>query len=96
MKDLDTVDRGVENYFLYALNGTAWDWDNGVVDSQTPQTDWDILIGHMLGIDHCGHTYGPAHPEMTRKLNELNSFIKSVEIFYYHHIFSWVNNCRLI
>ncbi|CAH8520532.1 unnamed protein product [Schistosoma guineensis] len=78
VKDLDTVDRGVENYFLYALNGTAWDWDNGVVDSQTPQTDWDILIGHMLGIDHCGHTYGPAHPEMTRKLNELNSFIKLI------------------
>uniref|UniRef100_A0A095BXB5 GPI ethanolamine phosphate transferase 3 n=1 Tax=Schistosoma haematobium TaxID=6185 RepID=A0A095BXB5_SCHHA len=76
VKDLDTVDRGVEKYFLYALNGTAWDWDNGVVDSLTPQTDWDILIGHMLGIDHCGHTYGPAHPEMARKLNELNSFIK--------------------
>ncbi|CAH8505030.1 unnamed protein product [Schistosoma rodhaini] len=78
VKDLDTVDRGVENYFLHALNITSWDWDNEVVDNQTSQTHWDILIGHVLGIDHCGHTYGPAHPEMMRKLNELNSFIELI------------------
>ncbi|XP_018649684.1 hypothetical protein Smp_021980 [Schistosoma mansoni] len=78
VKDLDTVDRGVENYFLHALNSTSLDWNNEVVDNKTPQTHWDILIGHMLGIDHCGHTYGPAHPEMMRKLNELNSFIELI------------------
>ncbi|CAH8489479.1 unnamed protein product [Schistosoma turkestanicum] len=32
----------------------------------------------MLGIDHCGHTFGQKHPEMIRKLNELNSFIKHI------------------
>ncbi|KAF5400951.1 hypothetical protein PHET_05921 [Paragonimus heterotremus] len=39
---------------------------------------WDVLIGHLLGIDHCGHTYGPGHIEMRRKLRELDEFIKKL------------------
>lgn len=57
--DLDTVDNGVKSQ-LFAELAT---------------TDWDLLIGHFLGVDHCGHRYGPAHKEMERKLQEMNQVI---------------------
>ncbi|XP_014212963.1 GPI ethanolamine phosphate transferase 3-like [Copidosoma floridanum] len=60
--DLDTVDRSVREN----------------VFNEMDNKDWTLLIGHMLGIDHCGHTYGMNHPEMLRKLNETNIFIKDV------------------
>lgn len=37
--------------------------------------DWNIMIGHMLGVDHVGHRYDANHPEMSRKLLEVNDFI---------------------
>ena len=40
--------------------------------------DWDILIAHFLGVDHCGHKYGPLHAEMGRKLSEMNEVIDKV------------------
>ena len=40
--------------------------------------DWDVLIGHYLGIDHAGHTYSPRHPSMTRKLEELDGVLRRV------------------
>jgi hypothetical protein len=39
---------------------------------------WDLIIGHMLGVDHAAHRYHADHPEMTRKLLEVNAFIKEV------------------
>ena len=35
------------------------------------QSDWDILILHYLGLDHVGHSLGPAHPRKAEKLAEL-------------------------
>lgn len=66
VKDLDTVDRAVRDHLLAGalLNDTT--------------SSWDIAIGHMLGVDHCGHTYGPQHPEMGRKLLEVDALIRSV------------------
>lgn len=58
--DLDTVDNGVKEKLFPELNNT----------------DWNMLIGHFLGVDHCGHRYGPNHPEMTRKLSEINTVIE--------------------
>lgn len=55
--DLDTVDRGVEKHLFQEL--------------ARPQ-DWDVLIGHFLGVDHAGHKFGPDHSEMRRKLTEMN------------------------
>lgn len=60
--DLDTVDNGVKHHIFPELK----------------QTDWNLLIGHFLGVDHCGHRYGPVHSEMTRKLNEMNDVLKYV------------------
>lgn len=65
IKDLDTVDTAVKKYFLKELSTS---------DSESP-VKCEILIGHMLGIDHCGHTYGRVHPEMDRKLSELDLFL---------------------
>lgn len=53
--DLDTVDRGVEHHLLHHIH----------------EQDWNLLIGHCLGVDHCGHRYGPEHPSMRAKLNEV-------------------------
>ena len=61
--DLDTVDTGVSKHLFSEL--------------QRPD-QWDVFIGHYLGVDHVGHKFGPNHPEMTRKLNEMNSVIENV------------------
>lgn len=64
--DLDTVDAGV----VAALDPRL---------AEPPErSTWDILIGHMLGLDHAGHRYGPDHPETTRKLREADEFVRSI------------------
>lgn len=66
--DLDTVDNGVISYFEEHLIDTASEGDK----------DWDILIGHMLGVDHVGHKYGPNHFTMREKLLQVNAFIEKI------------------
>ena len=61
VRDLDTVDNGVFQYFRKEINN-----------------DWNLIVGHMLGVDHVGHRYHSKHPEMTRKLLEVNEFIKEI------------------
>lgn len=46
--------------------------------SELKKPDWDLLVAHFLGVDHCGHKHGPLHPEMTRKLTEMNEVIKKL------------------
>lgn len=60
--DLDSVDRGINKSLL----------------SEVAKEDWSLLIAHYLGVDHCGHKYGPLHPEMSRKLNEMNGVIEEI------------------
>ena len=62
VRDLHTVDNGVKKHFFTEL----------------AKTDWSVLIAHMLGVDHCGHRYGPDHPEMAAKLAETNDFLEKV------------------
>ncbi|GBN47130.1 GPI ethanolamine phosphate transferase 3 [Araneus ventricosus] len=62
VKDLDTVDNGILEH-LY---------------NEMDKNDSDVIIAHFLGVDHCGHRYGPKHPEMTRKLQQMNSVIQNV------------------
>lgn len=66
--DLDTVDNGVISYFEEHLINTG----------QKSNRDWDILIGHMLGVDHVGHKYGPNHFTMREKQLQVNNFIKRI------------------
>ena len=36
------------------------------------------MVAHFLGVDHCGHRYGRDHPEMARKLKEVNDVLRTV------------------
>ncbi|EGG17231.1 hypothetical protein DFA_08221 [Cavenderia fasciculata] len=40
--------------------------------------DWDIIIGHLLGVDHVGHSHGPYNPSMKLKLNQFNLYFKDI------------------
>lgn len=39
--------------------------------------DWDVLVAHFLGVDHCGHRFGPDHPAMADKLTQMDGVIRS-------------------
>lgn len=38
--------------------------------------DWDVLVAHFLGVDHCGHRFGPDHPAMADKLTQMDGVIR--------------------
>ncbi len=63
----------------------VWDLhtlDNGVNEHIFPLLEpdmtgrWDVLIGHYLGVDHAGHRYGPDHPAMTDKLQQMDGVFR--------------------
>jgi phosphatidylinositol glycan class O len=61
--DLHTVDNGVTDHIFPLLH-----------PSNTSK--WDVVIGHYLGVDHAGHRYGPDHPAMTAKLNQMDEILQ--------------------
>ncbi len=61
--DLHTVDEGVMEHILPLMGRKG---------------EWDLVIGHCLGVDHAGHRYGPNHPEMTKKLRQMDGFIREL------------------
>lgn len=61
--DLHTVDNGVTEHIFPLL--TAENSDK-----------WDVIFGHYLGVDHAGHRYGPDHPAMAAKLNEMDTIFR--------------------
>lgn len=60
VQDFDTVDEGVISH----------------LEPELALGDADLLIGHMLGVDHVGHTYGPSHWTMGKKLTQVNGFLE--------------------
>ncbi|KAF8925086.1 hypothetical protein EDD21DRAFT_367183 [Dissophora ornata] len=56
--------------------------DNGVIKALGPALEdvskWDLLIAHFLGVDHCGHTFGPNDPHMEIKLAQMNEQLEKV------------------
>lgn len=63
--DLHTVDNGVNEHIFPLL-------------APTNQTRWDVLFAHYLGVDHAGHRYGPDHPAMTEKLQQMDDVVKQL------------------
>ncbi|XP_014561851.1 hypothetical protein COCVIDRAFT_11683 [Bipolaris victoriae FI3] len=61
--DLHTVDNGVTEHIFPLLKA-----ENA--------SKWDVIFGHYLGVDHAGHRYGPDHPAMTAKLNEMDNVFR--------------------
>uniref|UniRef100_UPI00398ED1EE GPI ethanolamine phosphate transferase 3 isoform X2 n=1 Tax=Pristiophorus japonicus TaxID=55135 RepID=UPI00398ED1EE len=62
VKDLHTVDDGILQHIYTTVEGS----------------EWDVLIAHFLGVDHCGHRYGPHHPAMAEKLSQMDKMLRSV------------------
>ena len=53
--------------------------DNGVIEHIVPElekNDAQFVVGHFLGVDHVGHTYGPSHWTMGEKLSQMNQVLK--------------------
>ncbi|PGH04717.1 phosphatidylinositol glycan, class O [Blastomyces parvus] len=65
VRDLHTVDNGVIEHLFPLLHA-----DNA--------TEWDVVVGHFLGVDHAGHRYGPNHAAMAAKLNQMDQVIRDV------------------
>uniref|UniRef100_A0A3Q3ISB0 GPI ethanolamine phosphate transferase 3, catalytic subunit n=1 Tax=Monopterus albus TaxID=43700 RepID=A0A3Q3ISB0_MONAL len=54
--------------------------DNGILQHlyTTVGDDWDVLVAHFLGVDHCGHRFGPDHPAMADKLTQMDGVISVI------------------
>ncbi|RKF62132.1 GPI ethanolamine phosphate transferase 3 [Erysiphe neolycopersici] len=88
----DTWTKLFPNYFEKNISRAydsfnVWDLhtvDNGVTEHLMPLLEkgkketWDIIIAHYLGVDHAGHRYGPDHPAMASKLEQMNDVLISV------------------
>ncbi len=61
--DLDTVDRGVTT----VLQQHVWTPGSG---------PWALVVSHLLGVDHVGHTFGAFNPHMEAKLREVDSIVQ--------------------
>lgn len=72
------ISKAYDSFNVYDLHTV----DNGVMDNIFPlmepqaKSQWDLLIGHCLGVDHAGHRYGPDHPAMNTKLRQMDDFIR--------------------
>ncbi|TNM91816.1 hypothetical protein fugu_018827 [Takifugu bimaculatus] len=62
VKDLHTVDNGILQHLYTTMVGG----------------DWEVLVAHFLGVDHCGHRFGPDHPAMADKLTQMDGVIRAV------------------
>jgi phosphatidylinositol glycan class O len=67
IKDLDTNDLEVDKELKRLLKKTT---------TTSRVNDWGLVIAHYLGLDHCGHTYGPKNPNLRRKLIDIDNTIK--------------------
>ncbi|KAI0481710.1 GPI ethanolamine phosphate transferase 3-like protein [Xylaria cf. heliscus] len=74
------ISRAYDSFNVWDLHTV----DNGVLEHIFPlmeperRGEWDITIGHLLGVDHAGHRYGPNHPAMTAKLQQMDAFIRQL------------------
>jgi phosphatidylinositol glycan class O len=48
IKDLDSNDINVDKSLKSLLRNQS--------------SDWNLIVAHYLGLDHCGHTFGPRKP----------------------------------
>ncbi|WAR23878.1 PIGG-like protein [Mya arenaria] len=48
------------------------------LDDELKADDWDMMILHYLGLDHIGHTVGPASPLVAPKLQEMDKIIQNI------------------
>ncbi|CAO3659449.1 unnamed protein product [Umbelopsis ramanniana] len=77
--DLDTVDHGILGKLWPLLEDGHLSQDptrSNLSDINSNSSQWDCIITHFLGVDHCGHTNSPEHPSMAAKLDEMNTMLQ--------------------
>lgn len=62
VRDLDTLDTHTYHDIMQELD----------------QRNFTLLLGHILGVDHAGHTYSANHKEIERKLNDTEQIIADI------------------
>jgi phosphatidylinositol glycan class O len=40
--------------------------------------NFSLLIGHVIGVDHAGHTFSASHKEIERKLNDTEKIVREI------------------
>ena len=68
IKDLDSNDEHVNKHLESIF-------------SRGNASKWNLIIAHYLGLDHCGHSFGPKSPVIKRKLKDIDDTIK-LETFF--------------
>ena len=63
MRNLDKLDDNAATAILAEL-------DKG--------SDFDLLLGHIIGVDSAGHSFHSGHPEIERKLRDSEQIIKKI------------------
>ncbi|KAJ1891880.1 mannose-ethanolamine phosphotransferase gpi13, partial [Kickxella alabastrina] len=48
------------------------------VGAEQLHRDWDVIVAHTLGVDHCGHRFGPDHHAISQKLTQMNQAIELI------------------
>jgi len=74
------------NDFTEANNIRSFDLKDQDVDNVTAEfihkkldeNNFDLILGHMLGVDHMGHSYGVADPRVAKILNRIDNFIMEI------------------
>ena len=62
VRDLDTLDEKVREDLLRT----------------TKSGNFTFLLGHVIGVDHAGHTYSASHKEIERKLKDTEKMIEEI------------------
>ena len=91
VKDLHTVDNGILQHLYstsmcslcssvllsFCVHASRLSVCHSLLVSTVVGDDWDVLVAHFLGVDHCGHRFGPDHPAMADKLTQMDGVIRS-------------------
>jgi phosphatidylinositol glycan class O len=67
IKDLDTNDQNVNEQLRQILD-----------EQRQTSFKWNFIVAHYLGLDHCGHSFGPKSPVIKRKLRDIDDSIRFV------------------
>ncbi|KAJ1920071.1 mannose-ethanolamine phosphotransferase gpi13 [Mycoemilia scoparia] len=82
--DLERISKAWEDWRSIVVQDKMWDHsdfdstekggNNPLINGELKES-WDLIIGHTLGVDHCGHRFGPNHGEMAIKLTQMNKLL---------------------
>jgi len=48
-----------------------------IYDELDKGSDFQFLIAHLIGMDHAGHAYDGRHPELTRKMHDIEMIVET-------------------